>query len=167
MKKYVLTGGPGSGKSTILLALEEAGEYIIKEAAEDIIKLQKANGILHPWEYWDFQERILNLQIKREQRIPEGIKKVFIDRGILDGLAYTKGSKTEKKIYALIPKYNKIFLIENFGETKTNNLRRENQKEALKLEEKFKGIYMNFGYEPIRITPGTVNERVRQIKEAM
>ena len=46
MKKYILTGGPGSGKSSILLGLEQQGETIIREAAEDYIKHQQAQGIL-------------------------------------------------------------------------------------------------------------------------
>ena len=43
-KKYVLSGGPGSGKSSILLGLEQLGEYIVREAAEDYIKYKQAQG---------------------------------------------------------------------------------------------------------------------------
>ncbi|MEA3514516.1 MAG: AAA family ATPase [Nanoarchaeota archaeon] len=34
----MLTGGSGSGKSSIILALEQQGEFVIREAAEDYIK---------------------------------------------------------------------------------------------------------------------------------
>lgn len=48
VKKYVITGGPGTGKSSIILALEKKGEHIVHEAAEDFIKLQQARGIKEP-----------------------------------------------------------------------------------------------------------------------
>jgi len=168
MKKYVLTGGPGSGKSSILLALEETGEYVIRESAEDVIKLQQSRGISCPWEYEDFQKRILDLQIKREKKIPYGIERVFIDRGIPDGLAYAnKGSEIWKRIKKAIPEYEKIFLIKNLGETENNKIRRENNKEAIKLEKSLEEIYKILGYEPVRVNPGKLNKRLEKIIKAI
>src|SRR3989338_538036 len=100
-KTYILTGGPGTGKSSLILALEQRGEYTIREAAEDHIKLRQANGIKEPWTEPDFQDLILDLQLRREERIPKETEKAFIDRGLPDGLAYAKevtklGNKLEK-----------------------------------------------------------------------
>ena len=69
-QKYVLTGGPGSGKSSIILALEMQEEYVIREAAEDYIRLRQAQGQPQPWTEADFQDRILDIQMQREARIP-------------------------------------------------------------------------------------------------
>ena len=41
----LIYGENGSGKSSILLELERRGEYIIREAAEDVIKRQQSKGI--------------------------------------------------------------------------------------------------------------------------
>src|SRR3989338_8639425 len=99
IRKYILTGAPGSGKSSILLEIERKGEYIVREAAEDIIKLNQARGVERPWELTDFQDQILDLQIQRENQIPKNIERAFIDRGILGGLAYAKlGTEINRRI---------------------------------------------------------------------
>ena len=49
MKKYILTGGPGTGKSTLILALEQEGYATVPEAAEAYIKYRQAMGKPDPW----------------------------------------------------------------------------------------------------------------------
>ena len=56
IRKFVLTGGPGSGKSSIILELERRGEYVVREAAEDVIRLEQAKGIKNPQESEMLQE---------------------------------------------------------------------------------------------------------------
>ena len=120
-QRYVLTGGPGSGKSSIILALEQQGESIIREAAEDYIKLRQAQGQETPWIEPDFQDRILDLQIQRELRIPLFAERVFIDRGLADGMAYeVEGRKTYERIKAETnkTKYEQIFIIARLDDIK-------------------------------------------------
>jgi predicted ATPase len=165
-KKYILTGAPGSGKSAIVLELEQRGEIVVREAAEDIIKLNQAKGIERPWELENFQDQILDLQIQREYRIPRTLGYAIIDRGILDGLAYLNmESKTAKRINeelgrdSRIPYSKTIFLIEQLGTIDKNKVRREDYLEALKLEKKFEGIYQEYGFNIERIPALPVKER--------
>ncbi len=128
-----------------------------------------------PWKEKDFQEGILKLQIRREARThckeigdPYNIALpiVFIDRGIHDGLAYAeKGTETYRKIEEEARKrqYNKIFLIENLGQTERTEVRRENQEQSLELERKLEQVYERFGYKPIRIPSAPLQERVNTI----
>ena len=147
-------------------AIEAREEYIIREAAEDIIRRHQALGNNEPWKNPDFQKEILELQIQRESRIPKNIERVFIDRGIPDGLAYVApGSETAEEIKRNTPSYDLIFLIENLGSTATNRVRREDQAQALELEKKLIQIYKNFGYGIIRIPPTTLQERAGRILE--
>jgi len=96
MEKIILTGAPGSGKSSILKELEYVyGERIIPEAAEDVIKYLQARGDPEPWKNSDFQDKILRLQIQRERQVENLEGRVFIDRGILDGLAYYQIDRRE------------------------------------------------------------------------
>jgi predicted ATPase len=168
MEKIVLTGGPGSGKSSIILGLEEIGEAVIREAAEDFIKLKQAQGIREPWLQPGFQEGILRLQLQREARIPNEAQRAFLDRGIADGLAYTDpNSETYQRVLSAVPAYNRIFLVENLGSTETNQVRRENYQEALEIERKLEEVYKTLGYEPIKIGPGTVQERIATILKTL
>ena len=48
MKRYILTGTPGCGKTAILRALELAGYPVVEEAATDIIALRNAHSIFEP-----------------------------------------------------------------------------------------------------------------------
>lgn len=165
-KKYTLTGGPGSGKSSILLELERRGEYIIREAAEDTIKLEQANGNEKPWEDPNFQRKILRLQIQREEAIPKEVGRAFIDRGIADGLAYAKeGTALHREIQKECRAYEGIFLVENLGSTETNRVRREDQTAALEIERKLGEIYQTLGYRVQRIAPASVKERADRILE--
>src|SRR3989344_1598725 len=157
-QKYILTGSPGSGKSTLLLNLEWQGEYIIREAAEDVIKRHQAQGIERPWELPDFQKEILALQLKREERIPKGIQRVWIDRGVPDGLAYlSPGAALHEKLLKHTGEYARVFLIENLGTLEHTRFRRENIATALALEKKFADIYTSLGYALERVAPAPLN----------
>ncbi len=163
-QKYILTGAPGSGKSSILLELERRGEHIIREAAEDVIKRYQAKGIEKPWELPNFQGEILDLQIQRENRIPQEAKRVFIDRGIYDGLAYLKeGSEIYKKIKEDGRNYSKIFFIGRLQKTETNKTRREDDLEAALLENKLQETYLQQGYELFKIPQLQLEERAELI----
>jgi len=172
MKKYVLTGAPSSGKSSIILSLEyDLRKPVLREAAEDIIKFHQAKGLDKPWTLPNFQDMILELHLYRESLVEKAkYEEVFLDRGILDGLAYyqlmgrepTQFMKTALRRMRTKP-YEKVFLVEMLGTCETNQIRREDQEEAAKLERLQGQNYRDYGYEPIRISPGTIDERVRQM----
>ena len=117
MKMYVLTGGPGSGKSSILRYLEIIkGQHVIREAAEDYISLRQAMGDAEPWLAPDFQTHITNLQLQRNER--NQFYKVFMDRSVVDNLAYVEsGGDIYREMFphARSQKLEKVFLIENLG----------------------------------------------------
>ncbi len=165
-KKYVLTGGPGSGKSSIILALEQMGEYTVREVAEDYIRYRQAAGVKEPWMEKDFQDKILKTQLKREARIHPDARRVFLDRGIHDGLAYVMpGTETYGRIAREAERilYDKIFLIEPLDFTETTETRRENRKEAMVLGYKLEQVYRYYGYTPITIRAGPLEQRVKEI----
>jgi len=170
MKKIVLTGGPGTGKSTLILALEQRGEYVIRESAEDVIRLMQAQGHPEPWTMPGFQELILKLQLQRESRIPDEAARVFMDRGVPDGLAYAlPGTRTYELLLqeAKKAKYDLVFLVENLGCTNKTAVRAENHEEAVKLGSKLEEVYRMLGYEPIRIPAVPLNERLEKILSEM
>ena len=48
MKRYILTGAPGAGKTAILRHLELDGYGVVEEAATDIIALEQVQGVAEP-----------------------------------------------------------------------------------------------------------------------
>lgn len=94
MRKIVLTGGPGAGKTVIAQAI--AGQFpqrfvLVPEAATQVYDLLKTR-----WDRLDtdgrkdVQRRIYHLQLEQEARLakehPDRIQ--LLDRGTVDGAAY-------------------------------------------------------------------------------
>src|ERR1700735_1397819 len=68
MKRFVLTGAPGSGKTSIIRQLELDGFSVVEEAATDVIALQQAQGIAEPWMHASFIDTVADLQKSRQLR---------------------------------------------------------------------------------------------------
>jgi len=62
MKRFVLTGMPGAGKTAIIRQLELDGYSVVEEAATDIMALEQALGITEPWAHPSFIDSIVDLQ---------------------------------------------------------------------------------------------------------
>lgn len=114
----VITGGPSSGKSTVVRELKDRGYKTTVELARHYIDLQRMNGrsIEEIRENQRvFQHKVLNLQIGLERRLdPQEL--VFLDRGLPDELAYYKYfniAPDEKLIeYLDVFGYKKIFIMD-------------------------------------------------------
>jgi predicted ATPase len=93
MERFVLTGGHGVGKSSLIAALELRGEHVVHEAAATIRSLGRANGDPFPEETPDFESCVLALHLLRESRVPPSAQRVFLDRGAPDHLAYARAGR--------------------------------------------------------------------------
>jgi predicted ATPase len=173
VQKYVLTGGPGSGKSAIILELERKGYHVVRDAAEDTIHLMQSKGIEKPWENQYFEDHIYNLQAVREQHLEHLAEDevVFIDRGVLDGMAYRQISGVgmlckylSRQTHLRIP-YAGVFLIRNLGPTeyKKSKIRRETYGQALQIERRQFINYRDQGYDPVTVPADPLERRVKLI----
>src|SRR5258708_4029100 len=98
MRKIVLSGGPGTGKSTTFELLKEAyyDAHFVEEAAERVIKKelekqQKDPGyvpVMPVTNYREFAPLVMAQQIADVEAIPEDAELVFLDRCIIDNLGY-------------------------------------------------------------------------------
>ncbi|MET7946799.1 AAA family ATPase [Micromonospora sp. NPDC005324] len=48
-RRYVLTGAPGTGRTTMIEALHRGGHATDREAATDLISERQAQGYAEPW----------------------------------------------------------------------------------------------------------------------
>ncbi|MBB6410416.1 putative ATPase [Mesorhizobium sangaii] len=89
---FVLTGGPGSGKTTLIEALRRAGFATSVEAGRGIIRDQSAiGGTALPWhDRALFAELMLSWEMRSYQVACEQTGAVFFDRGVPDTLGYLR-----------------------------------------------------------------------------
>lgn len=83
--KFVITGGPSVGKTTIVTGLQNIGYKVVHEIATRTIK----EGKFLPWvDRQKFQAEVLRRQLSAEAAILDFDKPVILDRGLFDGEAY-------------------------------------------------------------------------------
>src|SRR5260370_14765667 len=66
MKRYILTGTPGSGKTSLLHERKRQGYWVVEEAATDVIAREQGLGNSEPWVQADFIDSIVRLQKQRQ-----------------------------------------------------------------------------------------------------
>ncbi len=166
-KKYVLTGAPCSGKTTLLNKLASKGFQVISEVARMIIERElKKNSDVLPWVNRDkFQREVMRKQIELEAKLKPW-PPAFLDRGIPDGIAFylLDGLEPPKELVELSRKnrYDKIFLLELIPEYEKDHVRREDPEQAQKLQELILKVYTDLDYEVIVLPPG-VEKRVKLV----
>lgn len=168
MKRFILTGTPGSGKTALLRYLEVLNYVVVEEAATDIIALEQAKGITKPWMHPSFIEKILFLQKKRQieaAHTPSIYQ--FFDRSPICTYAlsvylnYEPSQTLIDEIENCKNIYEKdVFFIENLGFCTPSNSRTITFEEALKFELIHKEAYEKFDYSLITIPPASLEKRV-------
>jgi predicted ATPase len=78
IKRFILTGTPGSGKTSVILALKKLGYVVIPESATDVIAESQAKGDMRPWERPDFVDKIVLTQKSRQMNAGGEVQ--FYDR---------------------------------------------------------------------------------------
>jgi predicted ATPase len=173
MKRYILTGTPGCGKTSIIRSLEVAGYAVVEEAATDIIALRQAQGIAEPWTHPSFIEDIINLQKLRQMRIADVAEVQFYDRSPLCtyalsvwlGFPISKTLADEMERIAKERIYQKqVFFIENLGFCEPSAARKISFEDSLQFEKVHEETYRSFGYECIKVAPLKLAARVDQIE---
>ncbi len=66
MKRYSLTGTPGSGKTSLLHELKRQGYAVVEKAATGVIAREQGLGNTEPWLQADFIESIVRVQKQRQ-----------------------------------------------------------------------------------------------------
>ena len=169
MEKFVITGAPGTGKTSILNHLKIRGYNCIDEISREIISEQIAiDGQILPWiNLSAFSERVFKL--RESQLINSKNTLSFYDRGIVDIDAYMKLDNIEipKHIEESIKKnrYNtEVFYTPIWEEIYINDEeRKESIDQAKKIEKEILSSYTFYDYKLIKVPKGSIEERANFI----
>jgi predicted ATPase len=172
MKRYILTGAPGCGKTTLIRALTALGHAVVEEAATDVIAAQHARGIDEPWRSPAFIDAIVAVQAER-QRAADGPGDVqFHDRSAVCtyALSLHLGFPISPALEAEMARLESgrvfertVFFIDNLGFVEPTAARRISFEDSLAFEKTHEETYRAFGYECVRIAPWEVSERTEAI----
>ena len=177
MRRFIITGAPGAGKTAIIRQLELDGFSVVEEAATDVIAAAQAQGTAQPWMHPSFLDRIANLQRDRQIRAsyqPDEVQ--FHDRCVVCTAAlavylgypispFLAGELERVKKEATYQK--RVFFIRNLGFVTPTEARRITFEETLRFEKIHEETYRDFGFELVPVEPGNLVERVSIIKAAI
>lgn len=155
----VLTGGPGSGQSTLLDALAKAGYAIAPEAGRAIIRQQMAiDGPALPWrDQAAFAEAMLAWDIRSYEEQAERVGPVFFDRGIPDVAGYLSlcGLPIPSHISRACARFRYdpvVFVAPPWREIYANDKeRRQDWGEAIRTHAVMVDTYRALGYEAVEL----------------
>lgn len=171
MKRYILTGAPGAGKTAILRQLERDGFGVVEEAATDVIALQQAGGISEPWTEPAFIDDVLTLQSLRRTRLGDQIqfhdRSAFCTAALAEFLGFSPSAALERELEVLKHEgfYEKrVLFVKLLGFVTPTEARRIGLEEARRFEAVHEKTYRLHGFEPIPILPGSVLDRVAAIR---
>jgi predicted ATPase len=168
----IVTGGPGSGKTTLIAALQARGHATSPEAGRAIIRDQmEIGGHALPWsDPRAFAEQMLSWDMRSYRMAIATHAITFFDRGIPDVVGYLRllslavppymERAAELFRYArrvfIAPPWNDIF--------ESDTERKQTFAEAVSTHEAMMQTYAACGYELIALPTTTVAERVEFIE---
>lgn len=170
---FVLTGGPGAGKTTLIDAIGNAGFATVPEAGRAIIRQQMPiAGRGQPSIDPDlFAELMLSWDLQSYHAHAGRPGPVFFDRGIVDVVGYLKlvGRPVpgHTSAAARLHRYNpRVFVCPPWPEIFTqDNERKQDQDEAERTCRALIDAYAGCGYDLIEVPRAPVDVRLRFITE--
>jgi predicted ATPase len=171
-RKIVITGGPSTGKSTVIEELKKRDYLCFDEVSRDIIKQAQESGIeqLFLEDPYLFSKKLLEGRVDQFNKADKYDKDViFFDRGIPDVNAYMKYIKQDipqefEDITRNHQYDNLVFIMPPWDEIFVNDAERyENFNQAQLIHNKLVNYYKELGYFLIFVPFGPVDKRVDYI----
>jgi predicted ATPase len=166
---HVITGGPSSGKTTLLAELAKLGYPAVPEMARLVIDDGFAAGLSLEQIRADekgFQETVFASKLALEAAF-DPTQEAFFDRGMQDSLAYysSYGWQPDKTMQAGMSKarYKTVFLLEPLDFFHNDGARTEDHDFTLRLTTLLEDAYYQYDMPPVRVPVLSPAERAQFI----
>lgn len=174
-EKIVITGGPGTGKSTIINELTRRAHVCFEEISRQVTLEARRNGIdqLFLTDPLVFSELLLKERLNQFKKAKNcTASHVFLDRGMPDVLAYMDFKKEHYPPYffesckAYV--YDHIFVLAPWQDIyESDNERYENFEQAIEIHDYLLSAYKNLGYNLVDVPYGSVKTRTDFILDTL
>lgn len=170
-KKIVITGGPGTGKTSIINELLHRDYVCLEEISRQVTLDAQQQGIdqLFLTDPLLFSDMLLKGRTHQFNEADKSLNEiVFLDRGIPDIVAYMDYLNTSypKRFINACKnhKYNHVFILEPWQEIYvSDNERYENFDQAVKIHHQLVDTYSTYGYDLHDVPFDTVEKRTDYI----
>lgn len=170
-KRIVITGGPGSGKTTLVAELENRGYPCMHEISRQVILEAQQSGIdqLFLSDPLLFSEKLMQGRLKQFEDAKQHSEKIlFYDRGLPDVTAYLDYIGTAYPPHfsetCLANMYDAIFVLPPWEAIYIqDNERYESYDEAERIYNFLLSGYRKYGYQVHEVPVGSIAERITYI----
>ncbi|GAB2751369.1 AAA family ATPase [Salinifilum aidingensis] len=165
----VITGGPGSGKTSLVERLQTWGHARSHEAGRAVIaEQQDLGGPALPWrDAVLFAEHMLCWELRSYRLAEQQAGRVFFDRGVVDiaGFLRLRGSAVPAHITAAAAQlryHREVFLAPFWPQIYARDAQRtQSAEEAAATEHALHAAYTEHGYTVRRLPQAPVDDRAR------
>lgn len=162
---YVVTGGPGSGKTTTINILAGRNYHVTVEHARHYIDTQRIGGKSVSKirsNQREFQQKVLAMQLEQERSMSPA-DTVFLDRAVPDSLAYYRfmGLEPDEKLMNALKtvSYKKVFILDILP--LVNDYARSEDAEAQKrIHQLLIDVYSSLPFPVVQVPVMPPEERV-------